>query len=38
MRIYYHLEATGAEKLTELIEEYNAVNDAIQKILSGLGE
>ena len=38
MRIYYHLEATGAEKLTELIEEYNAVNEAIQKILSGLGD
>lgn len=37
-RIYYHLETTGGEKLTELIEEYNAVNDAIQKILSGLGD
>lgn len=37
-RIYYHLETSGVGKLKELVDEYKAVSEAIQNILSGLGE
>ena len=35
-RVYYHLEPLGLERLNTLLEEYNAVNDAIQTILAKL--
>lgn len=34
-RVYYHLEPAGAERLQELIKEYNAVTGGVQKIVSG---
>ena len=37
-RAYYHLEASGEERLSVLIFEYNAVSNAIREILSKLGE
>lgn len=37
-RVYYHLEASGEERSSVLIFEYNAVSNAIREILSKLGE
>ncbi len=33
IRVYYHIEENGKERLTNLIEEYYATNRSIEKIL-----
>ena len=37
-RVYYHLEASGEERLAVLVKEYQIVSRSIQKILDELAE
>ena len=34
IRVYYHLEASGEERLSYLINEYHETNRSIDKILN----
>lgn len=34
IRVYYHIEASGNERLKELVQDYTATTKSIQKILN----